>query len=133
MKKLLIAAMLCAPMALAYADYGQSANPTVQNVLSSAKDHQSVVLRGHIVKKISGEKYEFADATGSIVADIDKKYFPAGQAFDGQALVEITGVFDKAMMGKSKVEVKEPVRVLQAAATPGMPDAPQPGSTNSVQ
>lgn len=137
MKKLLLAAMLVAPLAMAQGvgvSAGASVNAgmgtsvdapvgaaagatvtvaTVQDVLLNAKDDQAVVLRGHIVKKISREKYEFTDGTGTIRAEIDKKYFPAGQPIDAQATVEISGEFDKSLMGKPEIDVKSPVRIVQ--------------------
>lgn len=77
---------------------------TVKQLLDTGKDDQYVTLRGFIVSHDGGEHYTFADETGRIKAEIDAKHFPAGVKIDDKVRVEVTGEFDKDLIG-SKVEL----------------------------
>jgi len=80
-----------------------------------------VTLRGHILKKISHDKYIFADSTGQIRIDIDDKYFPYGTPISPTTLVEITGEIDKEFMSSPEVDVKKIIVV-----SPAEKDTPPP-------
>ena len=77
---------------------------TVKQLIDTGKDDQHVTLRGFIVSHDGGEHYTFADDTGRIKVEIDAKHFPPGVKIDDKVRVEITGEFDKDLIG-SKVEV----------------------------
>lgn len=86
---------------------GPSAVPTmtVAQALARARDDEYVTLRGKIVQYLGNENYMFADSTGSIHVDIDRKKFPPGQQVGADTLVEITGEFDREYIGHSKIDV----------------------------
>ena len=77
----------------------------VADVLKNPVDDAYVTLRGKIVSRISGDKYQFSDGTGTITAEIDDKYF-AGQRVDANTRVEIQGEIDKDLMRTPEIDVK---------------------------
>jgi len=77
---------------------------TVRQLLDTGKDDQHATLRGFIVSHDGGEHYTFADDTGRMKVEIDAKHFPPGVKIDDKVRVEISGEFDKDMVG-SKVEL----------------------------
>jgi uncharacterized protein (TIGR00156 family) len=117
MKKQIIACLIAvSAAAAAHAQYtgpgAQAAVATVKQLLDAGKDDQAVTLRGHIVKSVGDEKYRFADDTGEILVKIDRKRWPAGQPVDDKSTVELTGKYDKALIGTSKVKVRS-LKVVQ--------------------
>jgi uncharacterized protein (TIGR00156 family) len=72
------------------------------DVAKGLKDDHPVVLRGRIERFLGDEKYLFADETGSIIVEIDKKLW-RGLSVDQNDTVEITGEVDK---GFSKIEIE---------------------------
>jgi len=78
---------------------------SVDQVLKNAKDDDQVALRGKLVRKVSDEKYIFADETGEVQVEIDDKIFPKVPV-DENTPVEISGEMDKSLMGKSEIDVK---------------------------
>lgn len=86
---------------------GPSAVPTmtVAQALARARDDEYVTLRGKIVQYLGDENYMFADSTGSIHVEIDRKKFPHGQQVGADTPVEITGEFDREYVGHSKIDV----------------------------
>lgn len=110
MKKQFIACLIAASAAAAaHAQYtgpgAEVSATTVKQLLDAGKDDQRVMLRGHIVKFIGDEKYQFADDTGEILVKIDRKRWPAGQPVNQTNTVELTGKYDKARTGASKVKI----------------------------
>jgi len=97
---------LSLPMASQAQYAGPSTVPamTVKQLLDTGKDDQHATLRGFIVSHEGGEHYTFADDTGRMKVEIDAKYFPAGVKIDDKLRVEITGEFDKDLVG-NKVEL----------------------------
>jgi len=88
---------------------GPSTVPTmsVKQLLDNGKDDQHVTLRGFIVSHDGGEHYTFADETGRIKVEIDAKHFPPGVKIDDKVRVEISGEFDKDLVGnKAELDVK---------------------------
>lgn len=73
-------------------------------------DDAWVALEGHITKQISHEHYEFRDDSGTVVVEIDDKYW-AGQRVTPQDKVRLEGEVDKDWNSFS-IDVKR-VRVLQ--------------------
>jgi uncharacterized protein (TIGR00156 family) len=116
MKKMMVACSLAIPVVAAHAQYtGPSADVTatkVQQLLEAGTDDQPVKLRGHILKHVNDEKYQFADKTGQILVEIDHKHWPAGQPVNDASTVELTGEYDKELVGTSHVEVRE-VKIVQ--------------------
>lgn len=92
---------------------------TVRQMLSTAADDAYVVLRGRLVRRINDEKYLFDDGSGQVRVDIESHLFPQGTPINDQTQVEISGEFDREIMGTSEVEVKS-LRVLERGpAQPG--------------
>jgi len=79
----------------------------VKDLLDKGKDDQYARLQGKLVSHKGGEEYEFADQSGKITVEVDAKYFPAGVSIDHNTLVELTGEFDKEMVGESTFDVKQ--------------------------
>ncbi|MDM0046969.1 NirD/YgiW/YdeI family stress tolerance protein [Variovorax dokdonensis] len=102
----LSSALLMATPALAqYAGPSGVAASTVSSLLKSGTDDQPVILRGRITKRLTDDKYEFTDRTGSIRVDIDSDRFPP-EVIDDKTLVEIHGEFEKDFMQSPEIEVK---------------------------
>lgn len=118
MKKTIIALALAVPALTAFAQYtGPGAETAAQSVtikqlLASGKDDQHVVLRGHITKQLGDEKYQFSDGTGEIPVKIEHKRWPEGQAVNDKHTVELSGEYDKEIVGTSKLKVKQ-IKVIQ--------------------
>jgi uncharacterized protein (TIGR00156 family) len=96
-------------MSAAFAQYaGPSSVPTmtVKQLLDTGKDDQHATLRGFIVSHDGGEHYTFADDTGRMKVEIDAKHFPPGVKIDDKVRVEISGEFDKDLVGKAELDVK---------------------------
>lgn len=101
---------LALPLSSAFAQYaGPSSVPTmtVKQLLDTGKDDQHATLRGFIVSHDGGEHYTFADDTGRMKVEIDAKHFPPGVKIDDKVRVEISGEFDKDLVGnKAELDVK---------------------------
>lgn len=78
---------------------------TVADVLKNPVDDERVLLKGRITKQTEHDKYEFADSTGTITAEIDDKVF-AGRQIGPDTLIEIIGKVDKDTFKPVKIEVK---------------------------
>ncbi|MBC8006525.1 MAG: NirD/YgiW/YdeI family stress tolerance protein [Prolixibacteraceae bacterium] len=104
---LLAIAAVTASATLAQAQYtGPAAAPTtVKELLAQGKDDQYATLRGNLVKRIGGEKYLFSDGSGQITVEIDDKDFPAQQPVDAKTEVQLTGEFDKELIGSPEFDV----------------------------
>ena len=64
-------------------------------------------LKGKLTSHKGDEDYEFTDASGKIMVEIDSDRFPHGVTVDHNTLVELTGEFDKEMFGESKLDVEQ--------------------------
>lgn len=80
---------------------------SAKELLEKGKDDQYARLRGKLVSHKGGEDYEFADQSGRMTVEIDAKHFPAGVKIDQNTMVELTGEFDKDLVGESTLEVKQ--------------------------
>lgn len=79
---------------------------SVQEVLAIAKDGLKVTLKGHIIKRLSHDKYIFTDNTAEIVLEIHNKAMPPEQ-ITPETLVKIYGKLDKDYFpSKIEIEVK---------------------------
>ena len=58
------------------------------------RDDSTATIRGNIVKRLSDDKYLFKDNTGTIVVEIDYKYW-AGLKVNSQDTLELTGEIDR--------------------------------------
>jgi uncharacterized protein (TIGR00156 family) len=110
LKQTTIALAMAVSLAPALAQYtGPSSVPamTVKQLLDTGKDDQHATLRGFIVSHDGGEHYTFADDSGRMKVEIDAKHFPPGVKIDDKVRVEISGEFDKDMVGnKAELDVK---------------------------
>jgi uncharacterized protein (TIGR00156 family) len=108
---------LVLPLSPAFAQYAGPSTVqtmTVRQLLDAGKDDQHATLRGFIVSHDGGEHYTFADDTGRMKVEIDTKHFPLGVKIDDKVRVEISGEFDKDLVGnKAELDVK---RLSVAAA-----------------
>ena len=80
---------------------------TAKDLLANGKDDQYVRLKGKLTSHKGDENYEFTDASGKIMVEIEADRFPAGVTVDHNTLVELTGEFDKEMFGDSTVDVEQ--------------------------
>lgn len=67
---------------------------TVASALQ-APDDAPVTLVGNLVQKVTGDTYEFRDATGSIHVEIDAEKWPNGVAVNENTRVRLQGEVDK--------------------------------------
>lgn len=80
---------------------------SAKDLLAKGKDDQYVRLKGKITSHKGDEDYEFTDASGKIMVEIDADRFPQGVTVDHNTPVELTGEFDKEMFGESKLDVEQ--------------------------
>lgn len=85
---------------------------TVKQLLANGRDDQHVQLQGRIVKHLGGEDYEFADATGSIVVEIDDKLWIGNPPVGEKSEVKVIGEFERKWSGRVKVDADR-VEVLR--------------------
>ncbi|MGF6543204.1 NirD/YgiW/YdeI family stress tolerance protein [Paraburkholderia youngii] len=116
MKKLIVACLIAASAAEAHAvctgPGAEATATTVQQLRDAGREDQRIALRGHIVKSIGDEKYQFADSTGELPVKIDHKRWPAAQPVNQTGTIELTGEYDKEIVGASKAEVCD-IKVVQ--------------------
>ncbi|WP_075257921.1 NirD/YgiW/YdeI family stress tolerance protein [Herbaspirillum camelliae] len=116
MRTLILASLLTCVVMSANAQYaGPGATPSVitaKELSANAKDDQRVVIRGYLIQQLGDETYRFRDETGEVLVKIDKKHWPAGVSVNEKTVVELTGKYDKEMVGDSKLEVRS-FKVLQ--------------------
>jgi uncharacterized protein (TIGR00156 family) len=67
-------------------------------------DDSKVTLKGQILRSLGNEKYDFKDATGTIVVDIDDELWK-GQPVSTTATVTLLGEIDHDSFPKKTVEV----------------------------
>lgn len=103
-----VAGALIFQLSAANAQYtGPSARIQPRNVAEILKnpiDDQDVVLRGHILRQVSKEKYIFSDGSGEIRVEIDAKKFPP-QPINEKTLVELRGEVEKDFMQAPEIDV----------------------------
>ena len=80
---------------------------TAKDLLAKGKDDQYVRLKGKLTSHKGDEDYEFTDASGKIIVEIDADRFPQGVTVDHNTTVELTGEFDKEMFGEAKLDVEQ--------------------------
>ena len=80
---------------------------SAKDLLAKGKDDQYVRLKGKLTSHKGDEDYEFTDASGKIMVEIDADRFPQGVTVDHNTLVELTGEFDKEMFGESTLDVEQ--------------------------
>lgn len=76
---------------------------TVKQALTLADDSH-VQLKGHIVKSLGDEKYQFRDSTGTITVDIDDELW-MGKAISANAVVTLEGEVDIDHKPMKRVEI----------------------------
>ena len=67
---------------------------TPASSVATLRDDTPVVLRGHIVQHLGGEKYIFRDASGTVRVDIDHDKWPP-QPITPNNIVELHGEVDR--------------------------------------
>lgn len=102
-KKILLVCMLAMPF-VAQAQFtgprvsgaGQANSAVVTTVAAANKAavDTPVLLEGKIIRQVARERYEFADATGTIVVEIDDEDLPREQ-FDDSTPLRIKGEVDR--------------------------------------
>lgn len=116
MKKISVAAILCAIAVAANADFvpatpadatggfvgGMETIVTVKQV-KEMRDDVNVVVQGKILQRMGDDKYLFEDGTGSITVEIDKKDW-RGQTVTPADTVKLYGEVDRGFM-KTEIEV----------------------------
>lgn len=113
MKKLLgttlLATLIGLTCAAAQAEYvGPNGAPSsIKQLQEATWDHQFVTLKGHITRRVAEDLYEFADGSGTILLDIDKKnwLWPADAKIDDKTTVEVYGKYVRKMIGYTKIDV----------------------------
>ena len=78
---------------------------TVANILRTPVDDLRVTLRGNIIRKIGGDKYDFSDGTGEIRVDIDHSEWPA-EPVNEKTTVEIIGEVYIGVLVAMAIDVK---------------------------
>lgn len=112
----MVAAVVAAG-AVAFPAHAQYTGPTavdkatVADILKNPVDDQDVQLQGHLLRKISSDKYIFSDGSGEIVAEIKSRRFPS-QPVDDKTKVEIIGEVDTGSRRPPEIEV-DSVRVVE--------------------
>ena len=105
---LVASGMLCAS-STALAQYvgptHKSIYGSVADVLKNPIKDVRVTLRGKILSRLSHDRYEFSDGTGTIMVEIDDEDF-AGQRVDDKTTVEIWGEVDKDLLRPAEIDVK---------------------------
>lgn len=88
---------------------GPSSAPlmSVKDLLAKGKDDQMVRLQGKLTSHKGDEDYEFTDASGKMVVEIDADRFPQGVTVDHNVTVELTGEFEKEMFGDPSLDVEQ--------------------------
>ena len=74
------------------------------------KDDSFVTIQGSIVRRISSDKYEFKDATGTMTVEIDEEEW-AGQTVNSKNTIELQGEIDKDLLS-TKLDVDR-VRIIK--------------------
>lgn len=88
---------------------GPSSAPlmSVKDLLAKGKDDQMVRLKGKLTSHKGDEDYEFTDASGKMVVEIDADRFPQGVTVDHNVTVELIGEFEKEMFGEPSLDVEQ--------------------------
>lgn len=102
---LALALFLAVPAQAAFTGPGAGGASTTVQAIKSMRDDSHVVLTGHIVSRIGGEKYVFKDSTGEITVEIDDKYF-YGRDISPNDTVRIMGEVDKDFGRAPEIDVK---------------------------
>lgn len=102
-------ALACGSASAALAQYtGPSATPAYRNVgevLKNPVDDTKVAFTGHLLRKVSNDKYMFSDGTGEIRVDIDDKYFPPTPISE-KTKVQIRGEVEKDFLESPEIDVE---------------------------
>lgn len=110
----------CVALALAVAalpafarNAGPEAQPaTVKQLLDSGQDEQFVIVRGHLLRRVDSKTFQFADATGSLLVEIEPKSWPNGSAVNEKVLVELIGKYDLDVFAAPELDVKQ-LRIIE--------------------
>ncbi len=79
---------------------------SVKELLTHAQDNTRVVLTGHIIKRVSHDKYVFTDSTAEVLVEIDHKNMPLEQ-ITPKTLVKLYGKVDRDHFpAKIEIDVK---------------------------
>ena len=78
----------------------------VQQLRKNGTDDQYVTLKGHLITRLSHDKYTFDDGSAQMRVEIPNRLFPLGVPISPSTLVQITGTYDKERFGTSEIEVK---------------------------
>ena len=113
MKKIMTAltmamALAASPMVLAKTDQAllkeAAKNPVTVAKAKTLKDETGVSLTGSIVRHVAGDEFEFKDATGSIMLDIDDDLWQPMQLKAGDR-IRVMGEVDTHRSKATDIEV----------------------------
>lgn len=104
------------------ADAPVTATP-IQAVLAQGKDDQRVVVRGQVLRRLSDERFEVGDNTGSIRVHIeDEAVRRAGIGVGSQ--VEVAGEVDTNMFKDPTIKAERVVLLAPGSGTAATPPRP---------
>ncbi|WP_165678557.1 YgiW/YdeI family stress tolerance OB fold protein [Metapseudomonas otitidis] len=89
---------------------GASQSVTTVEQAKKMPDDAWVTLEGNLVRQVGHELYEFKDATGTVLVDIDNKRW-RGQSATPETKVQLIGEVDKDWM-EFEVDVKQ-INIIQ--------------------
>jgi uncharacterized protein (TIGR00156 family) len=92
------ALILAAPAVAQFSGPGQGSVTTVAEALE-ARDDTPFDITGNIVEQIRDDYFIFEDATGTMVAEIERRQF-RNQPVTPETTVRITGEVDRSLRGR---------------------------------
>lgn len=109
---LIAASLFVLPVSAQYVGPNSTPQLTkVAEILKDPKDDADVTVQGHLLRKLSDEKYMFSDGTGEIVVEIDDDDFPRQQV-DETTTIQLIGEVDTSRRRPPEIDV-DTVRILQ--------------------
>ncbi|MBX3666059.1 MAG: NirD/YgiW/YdeI family stress tolerance protein [Burkholderiales bacterium] len=109
---LLLPALVIGTAQAQYTGPGAAPVPgSVAEVLKNPVDDRKVLLRGKLLKQVSGDKYLFSDGTGEIRVEIDDNLL-RGIRISETSVIEIYGEIEKNFMRAPEIDV-ERIRVIE--------------------
>lgn len=92
------------PQAQAVNNHAIANAPVTVAQLAGMKDESMVRLRGKVTKALHDEKYEFTDATGTVIVEIDNEQW-AGRTVTAADTITIVGELDVEYLPTKRLKV----------------------------
>lgn len=80
---------------------------TVEQATSHGVDKEYLAIEGHIINRVSKDKYTFKDNTGEVVLEIDEKYMPMEKITPSDKVRIFGKISKKILQSKIKIDVKK--------------------------